>query len=402
METVKNYIVSFYERKILGYSINQYLIIFVLCSMFLPYYFGFIAMGIVLIYLIVTKQLKNIILNTPKGLMPLIFSIYTVIVSIYHGNNIGTIQGLGIFVVSIFIMFYRENIDKRLFTCIIDVCCLGSICCFAWGILEYLSIIEKMGIEFTELVIFDSPKNRVNSTFYNANFYAQLIQFFVLMCIYKILNTKETHRIIFYTLTILCNLFALYLTGCRTGWLSFIFTLPLMFYMNGWKKVCYGLSGLIVLSLLVICVNPSLFPRFDSILSSFSVRIDIWLTAIKGIKDNLLFGLGIGGYILIFSKYDGYPANHAHNVLLDPMLSFGLVGMFIFLIFFIPVCKEIYALYKKKIDMKMLGLILCFVIAVLVHGIFNYSIMWSQTGIIFLLIFNAGSLYVKDLECLQS
>ena len=398
MQTLRNYIVTFYERKILGYSLNQYLIIFVLCSIFLPYYFGFITMGIVILYLIFTKQLKNIILKTPNGIMPLVFSIYTICVSIYHENNIGIIQGLGIVIISIFIMFYRENIDKRLFTCIIDLCCLGSLCCFLWGILEYLSIIEHMGVEFTELIIFDSPKNRVNATFYNANFYAQLIQFFVLMCIYKILNTKEKHRILFYVATILCNLFALYLTGCRTGWLSFIFTLPIMFYMNGWKKTCYGLSGCIILAMFIVLMNPSLFPRFDSILSSFSVRVEIWLTAIKGIKDNLFFGLGIGGYILIFSKYDGYKANHAHNVLLDPMLSFGLVGLVIFITFMIPVCKEIYRLYKSKIDMKLLGLILCFVIAVLVHGIFNYSIMWSQTGIIFLLIFNAGYMYFKDLQ----
>ena len=233
----------------------------------------------------------------------------------------------------------------------------------------------------------------MNSTFYNANFYAQVIQFFVLMCIYKILNTNKIYRIIFYTVTILFNLFALYLTGCRTGWLSFIFTIPLMFYMNGWKKVGYGLSGLILFVLFILMINPTLFPRVGTIIASFAVRVEIWKTAILGIKDNLLFGLGIGGYILIYSKYNGYPANHAHNVLLDPMLSFGIVGLLIACTFIIPVCKEIAMLMKKKVDMKMLGLIICFVIAVFVHGIFNYSIMWSQTGVIFLLILNGVKLH---------
>ena len=388
LQSINDYFKSFYERKIIGYSTNQYFIIFVVCSMFLPYYIGFIAMGIVCIYLITTKQLKNIIQKTPKGSMVIVFSIYTTCVSFYHGNNIGMIQGVGLLFIGMFIMFYRENVDERLFTCIIDICCLASICCFMWGILEYLSIIDRLGQDFSDLIVENSPKNRVNSTFYNANFYAQVIQFFVLMCIYKILNTKKKHRIIFYTITILCNLFALYLTGCRTGWLSFLITIPFMFYVNNWKKTSYSMIGIIVLELIILLLNPTLFPRFETILSSFMTRVNIWKTAILGIKENFLFGLGIGGYILIYNKFGGHPANHSHSIYLDPFLTFGIVGVILSLTFIIPIFKEILMVYKKKIDMKLVGLIICFVITILVHGIFNVSIMWSQSAVIFLLILN--------------
>lgn len=391
MESVR----SFCERKLLGYTANQYIIMFVTFTIFLPYYFSLAAMVGVTIYLVCTRQLKDVFVSTPKSVWAIIFCLYSFAVSCYYNNYMGMGQSLGLFFIVIFILFYRKNLNPRLFTFIVDMCCLASICCFIWGFMEYASIVERLGYSFNELVIENAPEDRINSTFKNANHYAMMIEFLVLMCIYKILYAKSLHRVVFYTVTILCNLFALYLTGSRAGWVSFLITIPLIFYINHRKKTSYALCLLILSGVLVAMMNPHLIPRAYNIVEYFFGRIDIWITALKGIQESFVFGMGPSAYYLIYEKFNGPMTYHSHNVYIDPILSFGLVGMCLFFYFAWPVVREIYELYKKKVNVELVGLIVCFVITVLVHGLFDYTIFWIQTGTLFLLVFNGSCMYSK-------
>ena len=392
MESIK----AFCERKLLGYSVDQYIIMFVVFIIFLPHYFSLAAMVGVAIYLIYTKQLKKIIFNTPRGHWALIFGGLSMIVSLYYQNYRGFMQCIGIVFVAIFILYYRNYVDERLFTFIVDTCCLLSLCCFVWGLLEYAQIVDRLGYPFDEFIVEDSPANRINSTFYNANYYGMMIQFLVLMCLYKILHAKTIHRVVFYVVTILCNLFVLYLSGCRAGWLSFLVTIPLIFYINKRKKTSLFLVLMIVLVVVIVLLNPEIFPRFDNILRYFFNRTKIWFTAIKGICETPLFGRGPSAYYMIYESLNGRKAFHSHSVYLDPLLSFGIVGVGMICYFAWPVVKEVYRLYAKKINIELFALIICAILAVLIHGIFDYTVFWIQTGTVFLLILNSGSMYKKE------
>lgn len=389
---------AFCERKLIGYSIDQYIIMIIVASIFLPFYYGLITMIILIIYLVRTKQLRKVIADTPKGYVALLFGAYALIVCLCTQNLMGSAQTIGMIAIAIFIMYYRKHVDERLFTFIIDTCCLLSILCFLYGLLEYVTIVERLGNMFTDFIIDDHPDNRVESMFFNANYYAMMIQFLVLMCVYKILHAKTFHRVVFYTTTIVCNLFALYLTGCRVGWLSFLITLPLMFYMNSWKKTSYAMIGVIGLAGLVILMNPSLFPRIDSVFADFAKRGRIWGTAIKAIMAYPIFGLGPSGYYLIYSQFNGHPTYHCHSVYLDPFLSFGVVGLAIASRFMIPVFKEIHYVFKNKLNPELSGLIASFFVVLFVHGVFDHTAYWIQTGTIFLLVINACCMYQKDYQ----
>ena len=52
----------------------------------------------------------------------------------------------------------------------------------------------------------------------------------------------------------------------------------------------------------------------------------MWSTALKGIADHALFGMGPSAYQLVWPAYSGYPTFHAHNLFLDTLLNFGVVG----------------------------------------------------------------------------
>ena len=211
---------AFYHRKLDGYTFEEYLIMFVTCSIFLPYFCSVAAIGFTLGYLAFTHQLVRIIRQTPRVFLAFAFCLLSFIVSALYHNSIGMAQSFVMLLIFVYYMFYRSIINKRLLILLIDACCIISIFCFVWAIMEYFRIIDHFDYSFFALEVEDEPRWRVNSTFYNANLYAMMIEFLVLCCVYKLLYSKTLRRILFYWCIIILNLFALYLTGCRTAWHS--------------------------------------------------------------------------------------------------------------------------------------------------------------------------------------
>ena len=83
---------------------------------------------------------------------------------------------------------------------------------------------------------------------------------------------------------------------------------------------CLGIAGFFFL-------NPDKFPRIEYLISNLDVRIQIWSCAIQGIKASPLLGQGPFTYMMILDKYNGHLTQHAHSVYLDPLLSFGIIGL---------------------------------------------------------------------------
>lgn len=389
---------SFYDRKLRGYTLDQYIVMFVVSTLFLPYYFSMMAMIGTVIYACYTGKIKRIFKENKNNWWLIVFFGMIFTTSIVYKNVFGVFGSIGLLVIMLFVLFYRSVASKRLFTFIVDMCCIASILCFLWGLLEYNHIVYRLGYPFMEFIVENAPENRINSTFFNANFYAMMIQFLVLMCTYKILYSKTPRRIIFYSVTILCNLFALYLTGCRSGWLSFCFTLPLMFLINKRYRIFILICLAGLMAGIYILFNPTVIPRFDNIVEYFFDRTDIWITAMKGIQESPIFGKGPSTYFLIYEKFGGPKTQHAHSVYLDPILSFGFAGLSAFVLFLWTNIKEVGRMLKYRVDLPLLSVLICFVITVYVHGIFDYTIYWIQTGTLFFIVFGSSVLDQKAIE----
>ena len=135
---------AFYHRKLDGYTLDEYLIMFVTCSIFLPYFCSIAAIIIVLIYLAFTGRLIRIIRTTPRSLFAFVFAGLSVVVSLCYGNLLGVVQTLGMLLILIYYMFYRSVISKRLFVLLIDACCIISIFCFIWALMVNIKITKKV------------------------------------------------------------------------------------------------------------------------------------------------------------------------------------------------------------------------------------------------------------------
>lgn len=393
--TILDRINKFLHRKLDGYDLEEYMIMFVVSCIYLPYYCSLIAILIVLLYLMFKGKLLPLIKQYPKSKYVLILCALSFGVSIYHKNYLGAICAIGIFLVFLFILFYRSKITSRLFELIVDASCIVSLFCFVWALMEYYSIIQSLDYEKFNLDIADDPYYRVNSTFFNANYYAMMIEFLILMCVYKMMNARTIRRIVFYIVTIACNLLGLYLSGCRTAWVPFIVTIPIMFLLNNHRR--FFISTMLVIGAGGLCflLAPDLFPRSDSFGLYFSGRMDIWQAAIKGIVEHPLLGQGPLTYFHTYQLYGGPPTQHAHSVYLDPFLSFGVIGVVLAGMYFYQNGQEIWHLYSQKFNIRLFSLILAFILTVLIHGLLDYTIFWVQTAQIFLLVLSASSIYTN-------
>ena len=350
---------AFLHRKLDNFTLDEYIIMFVVCSIFLPFEFPLLAIAGVLLYLCATGRMKGIIQAVPKSGFMIVFCLLTSAIAFISGNLLGG-------VISLF--------------------------CFGWAMMEYCRIIDRLNYSFLQLKVENSPKDRINSTFFNANYYAMMIEFIVLICVYKMMQVKTLRRIVFYVVTIVCNLFALYLSGSRTAWIPFVVTIPFMFLIN--KRFIYfttSMAGIGGAGLLLL-LEPKLMQR-ATIFQDFAKRSNIWETAIKGIQAHPLLGEGPLTYFHIYKQYHGHPTQHAHSIYLDPILSHGIIGVILAGIYFAGNLKEVYLLLKRRIDLRLFSLISAFILTILIHGILDYTVYWVQTGLMFLIVLSASSMY---------
>lgn len=374
---------------------DEFLVIFAVLCLSLPYYINVPLLLIEVLYLLYTKKIISAFKNTPKSKYLLLFILLSTMVSIFYQNWIGVGCCAGILLISCLLVFYRQTITKDLFEFILDIIIVCSILWAIYGFYEYMVILQRHGIDHFIIKIYSRRENRTNSVFANSNYYAMMIEFALMAIGYKIFTTKNKKNIIYYLVVAFINFFLLLLTGCRTAWPAVGLGAIVFLIVNKNYKWCafIGACGMVLIG--VILLKPSLFPRFDSIIRYFGTRQNIWTTAIKGIKAHPLFGQGPMTYMMICEKYGGHITHHAHSVYLDPILSFGIIGVVIALGYIIDNIKRLFLVYKNKWDLSYVALSIACVVVLLIHGIMDYTIFFPHTALFFLLITSAFSMYTR-------
>lgn len=384
------------------FSHNQRYIIVAIFSMFLPFY----MCGTVLIFLTIRLLLKGEIQEayrqTPKSRYIIYFCILSSIISLLYQNYYGFACSIGILAILSFVLYYRIHITSELFDFITNCIIVLSLFAAMYGLIEYIGILNSFDIDRLEIIIFNRPQDRINSVFFNANYYAMMIEFFVCITFYKILQLKDLKtnikRFLYYLSAIAVNLFMLVLTACRTAWPALGVAIIAMLFLSRHYKTCICIFSAFILVCVYFLFNPSKFPRVDNIIGYFFVRTDIWKVAVANIQTHPLFGEGPMTYMHIYPKYHGHPTEHAHSVYLDPLLCFGIVGILTILPYMISCFKRMYRLWKNEINFELFSLIISFILVVLIHGLLDYTIFFVQTGFLFLLITSSFDIYRNEIK----
>lgn len=385
---------------------HQRYIIVAVFSMFLPFY----MCGGILIFLTLRLLWKGEIQEAyrqiPKSRFIIYFSLLSAIVSLFYQNYYGFVCSIGILVILSFVLYYRIHIDSRLFEYITNCIIVLSIFAALYGLIEYIGILNSYNIDQFEIMIFNRPQDRINSVFFNANYYAMMIEFFVCLTFYKILKIKdiklEWKKFIYYVAVIGLNLFVLLLTACRTAWPALAGGILIMLIVDKHHKTCACILALVIVACIYFLLNPSKFPRVDNIVAYFMTRAGIWEVAIQNIITHPLFGEGPMTYMHIYPLYHGHPTEHAHSIYLDPLLCFGIVGLLTIAPYIYSNIQRLYRLWKLKVDKTLVALIVSFTVIIFIHGILDYTIFFVQTGFLYLLIASSFDVHKHALKAYES
>ena len=343
------------------------------------------------IYLLVSKKAIIALKQTPQIKFLYLFVLISLSISIIHKNILGALATLGIFIAIILMVYYRKHINQSTFEFIIDMLIVLSILWAIYGIYEQFQIYHRLGVDHFTFKVYARRENRLNSVFYNANYYAMMIEFIAVCTVYKFFTVKNNlKRSTFYVIVGFLNLFMLYMTGCRAGYVAIAGAICLFLIFNKNYKLCVlialgclGIAGFFVL-------NPDKFPRIEYLISNLDVRIQIWSCAIQGIKASPLLGQGPFTYMMILDKYNGHLTQHAHSVYLDPLLSFGIIGLACLVPYVYDNCKR---LYQVKKHYSYVALVMGFIGVLLIHGILDYTIFWIHTGLFFLFVLSSFEMF---------
>lgn len=371
--------------------------------MFLPFYITLIIHAIELIILLKRGELVEAYKNTKASYFILFFCALLAIVSLFYQNYLGILVTVGILMLGSFAVYYRQHISAESFEFFMDTTLILSLVAALVAIIQYFIILHRFNIDGFELIIFNTPKNRVDSFYFNANYYAMMIEFWVGIAFYKILRlTQEEHvnfkKIGGYCIIILINLFTLVLSGCRTAWPAMLAGLAIMLLFAHFYKLFGLIAAGGMASAGFLFTHKNYIPRASNITKYLGVRQKIWRAAIASIKDHPLFGEGPLTYMHIWKQYNGHNTQHAHNIFLDPPLSFGIVGILMILPYFISCIKRTYITYKLHKNDTLVALIIGLIVMTYIHGLLDYTIFFIQTSFTLFMVISSFDIYREEID----
>lgn len=213
--------------------------------------------------------------------------------------------------------------------------------------------------------------------------------------------------------------FTVLISGERMAFILFSASLLIILIINfNYKKVLFFLTVFCLLTTLIFNLNKSVNNRvvdFFKDISNFqnSNHYKLFASAVGIWKDHPLIGTGLKNFRVVcdqkkinyITKENYICSTHPHNTYFELLVETGLIGIFIFLFFFITLVKNILIKFSH-IDQNFKGFFLGSFIILLMYfwpikssgsifSTFNASFMWFNIGIISLILNSKKNKFVK-------
>lgn len=353
--------------------------IFAFCtvvSIFMPFYITGVAMVVGAIYVIANRERRAWALAEPYSRMILTAVAAWTLISLLYQNFYGA--GISLLLTAVlFVMFYlRSFMTQRLFNTLMDVACLASI---STTVIAVGQIIYYEGIGSLE---------RAESVCFNPNYYGMLMEFMAIIALYRGFGNPKFRK--FYGLVIASSLVGIYLCASISA-AAAVFAGVLLFLLLRGRYRCFWLFAIlgVLAALAALTVLPIIFPRASDADHSMDQRLSIWFTALQGIRQHLFFGQGPMTYEMIYTQFSGYATHHAHNLFLDTILNYGLVGAGIIGFFAVTQVRVVLSRIRRGISSSTGVLMLVLAFITVIHGMTDVTVLWIQTGAMFLLVYSS-------------
>lgn len=384
VQAVRSFLLN--KKDLSSIDINRTAVLLFTISIFLPFYFSLAAVSCIAFMTMVKYRIRTKAFSAPYTKLIFGFLAVSFFVAAIYNNYKGMAYSILIYAVVTCGLFLRSVMTRQLFRMAMDTACVGSLWCV-------LAAVIQKAITYAA-----TPNYRPVSFFTNANYYGMIIEFVVIIALYRIFTNPD--HINFYAVVIGLNLIGLYLTASCSSFLAMLSAVVVMLAYKKRVKMTAVFVAAIFACVAVFVFFPTLMPRSsDALETTVAQRLSIWGASIKAIEQTPIFGRGATAYQMICEQYGGYKTYHCHNLALDTLLNFGIVGMAAVCIYIGMQVRLLVLRFRNNICRDMNILSVAALTAVLVHGFTDVTIVWIQTAALFFLMTSSmgiGSAYLEQ------
>lgn len=294
-------------------------------------------------------------------------------------NWFGLMGGVVLWLMLVFMLYLFTVMTVRFYNNLIDLMLILSMGAMAFGVLDKFVL---------HWFIFEG---RTSSVFFNANYYGYMLELFVIMALYRF----ENRHSVGYLIILFANLGSILLCDCRTAWVAL--AVALTFYAVHYKRDVKWVMVIMlvtILSVMVVLGVPMFSGRMESEVLDKDVnkRYQIWLTSYEWIGKQPLFGYGMNSFREICIRTQAKRIRwHSHNLILNVLLDFGVVG----LAYFSCMAGKIVSVINKPQYCVSYGmirkLIMVATLATLIHGVTDVPVLGVQTALALIFIISGCS-----------
>lgn len=329
-----------------------------------------------------------------------IFIAYSIIVSLINRNWIGVLATVAMALLALFFVYYQKKLNAELYVLLLKVFCWGSIPLAIMSIYQYLLYAYTNGYDMFYIFKYHNPQTRAEATFFNANYYGLYCVFVVVIAMYLFKRSHYKHTKLLSVTVLALNFISIILTASR--WLLptvVVAVVWLIYFLN--RKYAIIAIGASAVAMVALLLNPDVLPRLTTLAYAFEDRFIIWDTGWHIFLTEPLIGRGAMSYVNYYYLFVDEGKMHAHQLLIDTLANFGIFGLMILCASFTNFFRRMLIALRDKSIRDEVGLITCFVVVVLFHGIMDMAIFWLQTGFIFLAVVSVPSDVLKKVATID-
>lgn len=369
---------EFFKRCISDSGEENYILLAVI-SCFLPYFLSAVCLLFVVLRALFVKSVRKTFLKGFDAYLVAAFFALNLVTPIVFKNYVGIACFFAVTLMMVLAMYIRAYMTSGLFSRISDAIGAMSITSALVAALQKIVYSNEIPSLFFHL------KNRAPSVFFNPNYYGTVITFVVLLCVYRLLTGSGNK--IFNLVVIAANIAGLLMADCQSAFFCIAFGVWILLLLTKKYKLFAAVTVVAVVGVIFLPKLTFIMPRISNFAENIFIRSTIWQAGLKGFLDTPIFGRGMMGYLQIWETYGGQQNFHCHNLFIDILLSFGVLGSAPLVIFGV---KNVACVKGKKYAPLLLSL----VGAVILHSLVDVTLAWIQTGA--LAVFFLSSAHINE------
>lgn len=356
-------------------SIDGKILYLLAISVFLPFYITALALIAVFCYALFSHKLKGEFTKNGRKIIN-VFTVYSIIVAFCYKNYVGMICSVAFFMLIYISAYSRKYYTAESFEKVLDICAICGPITSVLCLIEYLQLLFSADA---------GQELRCELFYFNSNYLATVLGTVIIICAYKIVIKKR--RIPIYFISAFITAFGAYLTGSMFVWIEVFVGCAVLLMISRKQQLLSILLLLAGTATIVLYFIPDILPRIEHATGTTNNRIRIWTVCFDAIKHTPIFGRGFLTYFHIYTDYpNSYVSTHAHNIPMELIMSFGIVGAIIISMFFVLYYKRIFICRNAQSKYHYSSIAIALTAAIAAHGLIDLTFMWVQTGLLYCIL----------------